>query len=64
MTPIFMLLTEGIDGEIIIMNTGKGKPVTAREENKHLLITIGDTLLGDKLILGYQLIQIAGPAVR
>jgi hypothetical protein len=64
MERVYMLLTETPGGDVRIADTGKGKPVTAREGNQHLLPVIGNELMKDRIIIGYQVIQTAGPIVR
>lgn len=45
-----------------VMNT-KEKHVAATEENKKLLIDMGEELIKDNLIIGYQLVKTAGNPV-
>lgn len=63
--PLYMLMIERNGGEITLATTeDRAKLVMATEENKHLLEAIGDRLLKQDLIIGYQVIMTVSPPVR
>ena len=43
--------------DLIVMNTGRGKPVSAKEHNAHLLLEVGKQLLESNTISFYQLVK-------
>jgi len=54
--PLYMLLLEYADGDIQLAKREERKgPLIATEQNQYLLREIGDRLLRNKLIIGYQL---------
>jgi len=50
-------------GTQVLMTTGD-KAIAADEENKHLLITMGERLLNENVISSYQLVQTVGSEVN
>lgn len=64
---LYVLMFEKPDGEIMLATTrsssGK-KLVISTEENKKLLVEIGDRLLKEDFIIGYQILKTDGPPVR
>ena len=52
-----------LGGTQVLMNTGD-KAVAADEDNKGLLITMGDRLLAENVISSYQLVQTVADEVN
>lgn len=62
----YLLLIE-VAGESILATTktdGKTKMVVSTEENKYLLYELGNRLIEDGTITGYQLLKTASPVIR
>lgn len=60
---VYMLMMELPSGKKILATDGKDKLVVSSEENCYLLEQIGNGLLRDEIIKGYQLLVTAGPPV-
>ena len=64
---VYVLMIEYVGGNLQLAKSGdqnSGKIVVAREGNQHLLREIGDKLMDDKLIVGYQVLVTFEPPVR
>jgi hypothetical protein len=59
----FLIITYPGSGKQILMHTGE-KAVASDEENKELLITMGERLLNENIIASYQLVMTAGTEVN
>jgi hypothetical protein len=64
MNKIFMLLIEHLDGDVAIAKGADNKIVISTEENVYLLNELGDRLLDDDIIKGYQIVTSIGSPVR
>ena len=59
-----MLLVEFHNGDVEIVKVGGNKIVVATEENVYLLNELGDRLLDENIIAGYQIVAPIGDPVR
>jgi hypothetical protein len=54
--PLYMLLLEHVNGNVQLAKNKEGTKIVAEEGNQHFLRYIGDGLLEENLIIGYQLV--------
>jgi hypothetical protein len=64
MIKIFMMHIEYNNGEVDIAKGADGKLVVSTEENVYLLNELGDRLLDENNIRGYQIVSPIGMPVR
>ena len=64
MIKIFMMHIEYHTGEVDIAKGADGKLVVSTEENVYLLNELGDRLLDENIIKGYQIVSPCGLPVR
>lgn len=64
MIKIFMMHIEYHNGEVDIAKGADGKLVVSTEENVYLLNELGDRLLDENIIKGYQIVSPIGMPVR
>lgn len=64
MIKIFMMHIEYNNGEVDIAKGADGKLVVSTEENVYLLNELGDRLLDENIIKGYQIVSPIGMPVR
>lgn len=65
--PLYMLMIEFADGNIQLAKNGpqdSGQLIISTENDVHLLKKLGDDLIDEKIIIGYQLITTFEPPVR
>lgn len=61
---VYMLIVEYMDGTVTLCHTKLGSTTIAHEGNQYLLEEIGERLMAENLIKGYQLAKTCGPVVR
>lgn len=64
---VYVMMYERLDGDLQIAKNGSSrgnKIVIAIEGNQHCLNQIGDGLLADDLILGYQILKTVAAPIR
>lgn len=64
MIKIFMMHIEYHNGEVDIAKGADGKLVISTEENVYLLNELGDRLIDENIIKGYQIVSPIGMPVR
>lgn len=64
MIKIFMMHIEYHNGEVDIAKGADGKLVVSTEENVYLLNELGDRLIDENIIKGYQIVSPIGMPVR
>lgn len=64
MIKIFMMHIEYHNGEVDIAKGADGKLVVSTEENVYLLNELGDRLIDENIIKGYQIVSPIGTPVR
>ena len=62
--PSYILLLERAGEQVQLATGSNNKYVVAREGNDYLLHEIGQSLMDDGIIVGYQLAQLVGAPVR
>lgn len=62
--PVYLLMIEFADGEKRLMTGIENKLVVAKKDNTYLLSEMGQDLLDNDSIIGYQLLCTSEPPVR
>lgn len=63
MRRMYLIITYPGSGSQVLMNTGD-KAVAAHEDDKQLLISMGERLLQENIISSYQLVQEVGTEIN
>ncbi len=61
---VYLLLLELPDGRLRVSQGRDDAPIVAVEGNQYLLIEMGDRLIEEGCVVGYQLLKTAGEPVR